>query len=141
MRRAVSRALSICPISASKLSSCCCSLPMRSVRALMFCSPAYCFCPLPFPCLICSSSLLLEFFCLLSGGDFRRICCGGLFRIVVKPLLNVFRQLGEVELGNPAFSDYYDPVRLDTTHLDVLVLFPISRLEVIGHCQRRAQYR
>jgi len=55
-------------------------------------------------------------------------------RIVMKPLLNIFRQFSEVELRNTYFCPHDDSVRLYLCDGRVLVLFAVVRFEVVGQC-------
>lgn len=82
--------------------------------------------------------LLTGFFCLLSSGLLSSGLLGGVcrcfFGVIVKPFLNIFGQLGKIELGNTFLRDHNDSVRLYPPNRGVLVLFPVVSFEVVSYC-------
>ena len=86
-----------------------------------------------------SFSLLLEFFCLfiklvvlLCLSKAGRLGGSRLVRIIVKPLLNVCRQLGKINFGNTPLRLNRNAVRLYPRDRRVFVLFAVNGFEVIG---------
>src|SRR4029077_15396297 len=58
--------------------------------------------------------------------------CGRPLWVIPEAHLNVFRQLGEVDLRNTYTRNEHDAVRFDSPYCDVFIFFPVICFEVIS---------
>src|SRR5206468_2399007 len=57
--------------------------------------------------------------------------------IVMKTLLNFFRQLDEIKFRNSRSGSKHNAVRLDSANRNVFVFFPVNRFEIFSDCNGR----